>query len=308
MLGPDLIHETGFLTAEDGTQLFCQGLAPRAGFRAAVALLHGYNSFSDWSLPMMAALARHGLACSAIDYRGHGLSDGLQLHVFSFREYLADAGALCRHVAQQADGRPLFALGNSLGGLILSHYVLHHPDTLQGVILTAPFFGPAFHVPPLAALFASVTGLCRPTQRIPRHHPDLPEYITYRWWVETTRAQQWFRRRAAQFNVPVLVLHGEEDRIACPRTAAELVGRFAVTDRTFRLLPGCGHCELDPCRSEGWRDEVRDWILQRAGTARPGCASIYLGAPSTRHYNLTAVMAASREESPRGREQLPGSR
>jgi lysophospholipase len=263
-----LVHEAGFLTAADGTRLFCQELSPHGPVAAWVALVHGYNSFSDWLMPMMAAFARKGLACCAIDYRGHGLSEGVPNHVFRFQEYLEDAEALCRHTVERAGQQPVFLFGNSLGGLIASHYAVSHPERLRGLALTAPFFGPAFRVPRVMDLCARAASYCRPTLCIPKQHPEMPERMTFRWWTETLRAQQWLWRRANHITSPVLLLHGERDIAACPRTARLMLRRFASQDRTFRRLPGATHQDLDPCAGEAWWSEVAGWMLERTDTER----------------------------------------
>lgn len=259
----ELRHESGFLTTEDGAELFWQGLSPRNDARASVALVHGYNSFSDYMLPMMASLARQGLACYAVDYRGHGLSEGLPRHVFSFQEYLADVQALCRHVSDRAGDQQVFIFGNSLGGLISSVYGLFHPDQLSGTVLTAPFFGPAFRVPRVLDYCARAVSYCHPRFRIPRRHAEQPEHTTVRWWTETSTAQQVLRQQAEKFTLPVLVLHGQKDPVACPIAAASMTERLGSKDKTFQLLPEAGHYDLDPCRGSSWWSQVCDWLLAR---------------------------------------------
>lgn len=294
-----LVHEAGILTAEDGTHLFCQGVLPEDTFRGAVALVHGYTSFSDWLLPLMTALARRGLACFAIDYRGHGLSEGVPRHVFSFQEYLTDVRTLCRHVAERADQRRLFLVGNSLGGLIVSHYAALYPDQVQGAVLTAPFFGPAFQVPGWLSLCAQVTSLCRPTCPIPRHHPDLPDRVTFRWWTETMRAQQWVRSNAARVTAPVMVLHGEQDQVASPQATADLFARLGSEDKILRLLPGLSHPDMDPCRNSGWWPEVGDWLVRRCGPS-PARAASPVAPSSGREPAPAAVPALLPHSGPGG--------
>ncbi len=68
MLGRKLVRQSGFLEAEDGVWLFWQGVEPREERRASVALIHGYNSSSNYLLPMMHSLAEQGFACYAMDY------------------------------------------------------------------------------------------------------------------------------------------------------------------------------------------------------------------------------------------------
>lgn len=261
----EIRHESGYLRASDGTRLFWQGVSPAGEHRTVVGMLHGYNSCSDYLLPMMWSLAEAGTASFAIDYRGHGKSEGTPRHVSRFTDYLSDVSALCGHVSARAGEREIFLFGNSLGGLIASHYGLVHPDQLRGVVLTAPFFGPAFRVPCLVDFCARAAGVVFPNCRVavPQRFPDQPRQISLRWWVETLRAQRLFWKDAERFRLPVLVLHGQEDAVACPSVARELFERLGSRDKTFRILPGARHGDLDPIWGPDWWSEVREWLTHR---------------------------------------------
>jgi len=260
----ELQHQTGFISSEDGTRLFWQGLQPAGGHLAAVALVHGYDSASDYLLPMMECLAGRGLACYAIDARGHGRSEGVPRHVFHFNEYLGDARALCRHVAESAGERQAFLFGYSLGGLIVALLGLGRAEQFHGAVLSAPFFGPAFRVPRVLDLCAQAASAVCPTLCLPRRHPDQPAQMTLRWWTETLAAQRFLRRQAELFTLPVLMLHGGRDSAACPRAARSLFRRLGSRDKTLRILPEARHHDLDPCQGPAWWGEVRDWIASRA--------------------------------------------
>jgi alpha-beta hydrolase superfamily lysophospholipase len=214
---------------------------------------------------MMWSMAEFGTASFAIDYRGHGKSEGRPCHVLRFSDYLFDVKALCRLVSERAGDREMFLFGNSLGGLIASHYGLLHADQLQGVVLTAPFFGPAFRVPRFVDACARVAGALLPNccVDLPRRFLDQPHRVSLRWWTETLRAQQLFRRQAERFRLPVLMLHGQKDDVACPTVARELFERLGSRDKTFRILPGARHGDLDPIWGPDWWSEVRDWLTRR---------------------------------------------
>ena len=259
-----LRHEGGFIKSADGNRLFWQGLEPRGEAYASVALVHGYNSASHFLLPMMENLAAQGMACYAVDYRGHGLSEGLPRHVFQFSDYLADVQALCDLVAERSGDRQIFLFGNSLGGLIVSLYGLRHPERLRGTVLTAPFFGPAFRIPRVLDLCARAASLLHPTFCLPRQREDQPGRVTLRWWTETLAAQQAWRRQAEKFTLPVLILHGQEDAVSCPSTAYSLFQRLGSRDKIFGIYPGARHQDLDPCQGPRWWSKVGQWVRRRA--------------------------------------------
>ncbi|HCF61596.1 MAG TPA: alpha/beta hydrolase, partial [Myxococcales bacterium] len=72
----------------------------------------------------MERLARAGFAAHALDYRGHGQSDGRRAHVDDFGEYVADLESFLERVGGQAGGRKVFLMGHSLGGLICARWAL----------------------------------------------------------------------------------------------------------------------------------------------------------------------------------------
>jgi alpha-beta hydrolase superfamily lysophospholipase len=91
--------------------------------------------------------------------------------------------------------------------------------------------------------------------------------VSLRWWTETLRAQQLFQRQAERFRLPVLMLHGQKDDVACPAVARELFERLGSRDKTFRILPGARHGDLDPIWGPDWWSEVRDWLTRRVDRA-----------------------------------------
>jgi len=77
-----------------------------------VVLVHGAaNSSSVWKY-WQRALAERGFASYAIDLRGHGASDRIDLSRVSMRDYADDVAALIRQFAA-----PPIVLGWSMGGL-----------------------------------------------------------------------------------------------------------------------------------------------------------------------------------------------
>mmetsp|Transcript_8344 Transcript_8344/g.15810 ORF Transcript_8344/g.15810 Transcript_8344/m.15810 type:complete len:281 (-) Transcript_8344:1561-2403(-) len=104
-------------------------------------------------------LAAAGFVVLAVDYYGHGLSDGSRLSVGFYdavKDYLdfVSATALRRH------DLPRFMLGQSLGGLLAMHVVLTDQSQWAGLVLSAAAIGVDWDVAKLAA-YATFSTLAR---------------------------------------------------------------------------------------------------------------------------------------------------
>ncbi|MCZ6992352.1 alpha/beta fold hydrolase, partial [Salmonella enterica] len=81
---------------------------------------------------------------------GCGRSEGRKGHIDRFDVYLEAVGQWVEETRQEnAENKPLFLLGHSLGGLIATRFVQRYPDrhALAGLILSSPLFQLKLDVP-----------------------------------------------------------------------------------------------------------------------------------------------------------------
>ena len=180
-------------------------------------------------------------------------------------------------VRQEESGRPLFLLGNSLGGLIVLEYALHYPEGLRGVIAASPPLGRLGVPAPLLALgrvFSRVwprfslrtgmdlSGLARDPIVVETvlADPLFHRVGTARLSTEVVAAIARVQAAAPDFPLPVLVLHGAADRLVPPEGSREFVARVGHPDRELREYTGAFHvlfADLDHGRVLG---DVERWI------------------------------------------------
>ncbi len=149
-------------TLSDGARLTLRVWRPEAApARAVVLALHGMNDSRDaWELSGP-ALAARGIAVYAPDQRGFGAAPGRGLWPGADR-LVADAAEMVRLAASEQPGRPVFVMGESMGGAVALCLAARrdHPP-LAGFVLLAPAVWSSTQMSPLltASLWSAATFL-----------------------------------------------------------------------------------------------------------------------------------------------------
>ena len=259
MSSTNVEHREGTFAGSDAIQLFYQAWLPRSGNpRAVLVNLHGLGDHSGLYPNLAQYFPARQIALYAYDLRGNGRSPGQRAYIRSWDQYRSDLHAFLKQVRAWEPNRPLFVLGNSLGGLIVLDYALHSPEGLAGVVAAAPPLGKLGVPPVLMALgrllsrmaprFSlqvgmDLTGLARDPAVIEAvlADPLFHRRGTARLSTEVTAAITRVQTRAAELAVPVLLLHGAEDRMVPPDGSREFFSKLRYPDREFREYPGGYH-------------------------------------------------------------------
>lgn len=126
-----------FLTG-DGYELVLRRWAPEREPDAVILALHGFNDHATFIAEAAETWAAGGLAVYAYDQRGFGNAPH-RGYWAGTRAYAEDAATLVRLLAARHPGKPVFLLGESMGGAVVLVTAARHPDLpLTGVILSAP--------------------------------------------------------------------------------------------------------------------------------------------------------------------------
>ena len=129
---------SGFVTTQDGTQIFYKDWGPRDA--QPIVFHHGWPlSSDDWDAQMLFFLA-NGYRVVAHDRRGHGRSSQVSTGN-DMDHYAADASAVAEHL----DLRNAVHIGHSTGGGEVARYVARHGQP-QGRVAKAVLVSA---VPPL---------------------------------------------------------------------------------------------------------------------------------------------------------------
>jgi len=231
-------HQEDWTESSDNTRLYWQRWSPDERARAVLLFVHGLAEHSGRYLHVMQFFAERGFDCWAVDYRCHGKSPGLRVHVDRFDEFLTDIEAARRLVRTEQPDSPFYLIGHSQGGLLVLRNTLDHPEDLDGIIVSSPFLGLHPDAAPSVPLqvVANIISTFSPKlmfskvadpsylSRDPRvaeaylADPLVSTTVSARWFTQVQGAQADTRARAANLSVPALVMQSGEDRLVDPVT------------------------------------------------------------------------------------------
>lgn len=279
---PSMIHREANIRGSAGLDLFVQIWQPAGEIRGVVALVHGIGEHSGRYAYLVERLVGSGFAVAGLDNRGHGRSGGRQGHIDSWSEYREDVHTFLEYVSAQFPRLPLFLYGHSLGALIVTDYVLFHPEGLDGLIVSGHPLRPTGSAKPLLILLARILSKYRPTISFPlgldegtlsrdpevvkayREDPLVFRKVSARWGTETLAAIDRVRARASEIKLPLLILHGGADRINSVDGSKELFGLASSPDKQIRIYPGGYHEPHNDLDREVVATDVIEWLTVRA--------------------------------------------
>jgi acylglycerol lipase len=274
------------LASNDGLQLLTQSwtASPEGvpdNTKATVVIVHGLKDYSDRYDGLARRLAERRYLVHAFDLRGHGDSEGKRSWVDSFDDYVTDLDTVVTHARLKSPGKPVYLLGQSLGGAIVARYVLSRGPGVAGVILSAPTLKRAAKLTDFQVRAASWLGEYTPTLALVdlrnedfSHDPARALSMASDPMVFSGRAparagKEWLgameliQHEQSKFNLPVLVLQGTEDPVANPEGGVDFLERCASKDKTLKTYPGLFHDLLHEARHEEVESDLIDWLERR---------------------------------------------
>ena len=256
---------SGFFTTPDGVQIFYKDWGPKTA--QPIVFHHGWPlSADDWDAQMM-FFALKGFRVVAHDRRGHGRSSQTDTGN-EMDTYAADVIALAKHL----DLKNAVHVGHSTGGGEVAHYVARaEPGRVAKAVLIGA-------VPPImlkternpgglplevfdgfrAALVANRAQFfldvpSGPFYGFNREGAKPSQGIIQNWWRQGmmggTKAhydcikafsETDFTEDLQKIDVPVLIMHGDDDQIVPIADSAHLAIKLVKTG-TLKVYPGFGH-------------------------------------------------------------------
>jgi len=260
------------ITLNDGTQLYYKDW----GKGQPVLFSHGWPLSADAWDPQMFFLAEHGYRCIAHDRRGHGRSSQ-PWHGNEMDTYADDLAAL----VEALDLEDVIHVGHSTGGGEVARYIGRHgtkrvakavlmgavpplmmkTDANPGGTPKAVFDGfRAAYLADRSQFFLDVAsgpffGFNRPGAKV-------SQGMIQSWWMQgmmtgfknaydciAAFSETDFTEDLKKFDVPTLILHGDDDQVV-PIGASAMLSAKIVSGSSLKIYPGGSHALGDTRRDQ----------------------------------------------------------
>lgn len=278
---------TGFIASYDDTPLFERSWIPAGGGRASVVIIHGNLVHSGLYERVARHLAEHDFNVYAYDMRGIANSKQNRFPNAT-KQFIHHSRDLLHYVAlisQRRPDKPLYVMGESLGGTLALVSDIGASPLVSGLILVAPgiklnvsWMGLTVPAPWGDAVRMTMKwmGLCLPSsssEQMSDVEPnvldsmgtgsDLQDLIPFNQLSFLLSAMARVQKHLPKVSNPLFILHGRQDHVVALAGSEQLYEVSSSPDKALHIYPGVGHdCIHGKVKDEALGDIV-DWLNER---------------------------------------------
>ena len=261
-----------------GVRIVYDVWTPEDAPRAVVVLAHGYAEHARRYDHVVARFGEAGLVTYALDHRGHGRSGGKRVYLRDITEYTADFHTLVGIAKADHPGLKVIVLGHSMGGAIVFTYGVEHPDDYDAMVLSGPAVDAQESLSSMRVLTAKVLGRIAPglpAEKLPADAVSRDPQVVAAYENDPLVFQgklptgigraligvgETMPRQAATITAPLLVVHGDHDRLIPVEGSRRLVESIGSQDVHLKVYPGLYHEVFNEPEQALVLDDVTAWI------------------------------------------------
>lgn len=258
---------------KDGKSLRGVINSPGENIRAMILFVHGLGEhirrYDDWS----DKLGKQGIGFTGVDLPGHGLSDGARGNIRNYGQTDEMIGMLLVTIHNTFPNLPVFIYGHSLGGGIVLDYLVRKSPAVKGAVVTSPWLKLSFEPGKFKVWLASVMkgilpGLAQPSGLVVddishdrsvvekyKSDPLVHDKISVSLFHSAMSAGNFALNHASDLKVPLLLMHGSDDKICSPEGSREFASKTNLAE--LKIWDG-GYHEL---HNETFREEVFSYLM-----------------------------------------------
>ena len=266
------------LTSSDGFKLHTKNwLIDDA--KASLILVHGLGEHSARYEHVAKALNGMGVNVYSFDLKGHGLSEGPRVFITDISEYRADLETVYNNTPKEL---PLCILGHSMGGLIVTDFLLHKARVdVKAVILTGPALEPGDDItafkkrlirtlnwisPQLSTIKLDPNNISRDQETVEKYIGDPLIFHgagKASMGVALLNGIEDVKTKFNHFNYPVLIMHGGADQITNLVGSQALYDQSPSIDKTLKVWDGAFHEIFNETNQIEVIDYMTTWLKSR---------------------------------------------
>lgn len=253
--------------------------------KAIFLTLHGLMDHGGNYMNPGIYMKEKGYALVAHDQHGHDMKR--LAHVPRFDVFLDDLELILEWVKEHYPGVPIFMMGNSMGGLILTHFgirVYKEDPLVKGFILSAPGYENSLKTSKFLIAMAKLLSKIAPGKAVPvedlRPHVtrDEAEYtrmrederdgiqatkMSARMGAEFLKAQDWVPEHIGEWKYPMLAIIPGDDKLINSAVSRELLSRIDEGLLTELLYPENYHESFNELNREEVFAAILKWCEPR---------------------------------------------
>lgn len=279
-----MIHKQGYFTGKNDLPLFYQFWFPTSQknqpLNGIVIFLHGFSEHSGRYMNLVNELIPHDFALYGMDMQGTGKSEGKRWHIKNFYDYLNDLHKYIEMINFKHPELPLFIFAHSMGAVVACSYLLTYKQMhkkIKGVILNGPAFS-LKSIDSFLLILAKILAFFWPSFRLDSGLPVQnisrdPEILknlnkdplicrsaTARFAVELTRTMKNTMKRFNQFKFPLLILHGEMDKIVMPEISKNIYEKVKSADKNRIVYKNGFHEVINDLDYKKALTDITNWL------------------------------------------------
>ncbi|CAM1358138.1 alpha/beta hydrolase [Tenacibaculum xiamenense] len=244
--------------------------------KGIVVIIHGMGEHSGRYEHVASELVKSDFAVIAFDHFGHGNTKGKRGHNPGYSYVLDSITELVKKAEEFFGKLPIFLYGHSMGGNAVINYVLRRKNNIDGVIATSPFLRLAFEPPAwklslgkfMQKIAPSITlgneldpnDISRDPVEVQKYIEDplVHDKVSPNFSLSFIDAGEWAISNAPLLKIPMLILHGTEDKIIDHKGSEAFAKNTDLA--TIKLYEG-GYHELqnDLCKEKLLTD-ITHWL------------------------------------------------
>lgn len=278
-----IIQENGSFESFDGFRLHEQSWAPEkeSDIKAILIIIHGYAEHGGRYNHVGKYFAEQGYYVAAFDHRGHGRSDGKDTILRSIDDCAKDVEVFLERIQTRIPGTTGFILGHSMGGLVVTDFVLKMQPQLNGILLSGAGVKISDEISPFLVKMSGVLGKIAPNMKtikldansVSRDPEEVNKYnndpLNYRGGVPAAtgaainNAIAYVDAHVEEFTLPVRIMYGTEDKLADPTGSKNLYENISSKDKTLVPYEGLYHEIFNEPEKEQIMEECLAWMTAR---------------------------------------------